>query len=97
MSDQLTEKEIAVIIKIDTKIKELYKKKDEVFQKLFKKKGLATGFVKVEGEEKPFHRVKMVDNFSEDVLEGKKPAFSTAKFSRYTFTIDKLKNEPKQK
>ena len=93
---ELSKKEIEVILKIDEKIKALYEKRISVFKKIQKRKGLSSGFIFVEGEEKPYHRVKMVDNFSEEILNGDKPAFTAAKINRYSFVIDRLKNEPKK-
>lgn len=83
---------------LDSKIKELYKKKREVIGEMVKKYGEGEFVYELETpneEGQKFVRYKLVDNLS--AFETGEPMFKASSFERYGFEFRYLKNMPKEK
>lgn len=90
---QLTDKEVNFFLEVNAKIEGLYEKRDKMIKKIMAERGSSQGVIKVDGDEKPFKRVTLVDNI-ERIMAGE-TLYKNAAFSRYSVDVSSLKNEPK--
>ena len=89
----MTAKQAQLLFSIDAKITSLYEKKDKLIKKIISTSGPSNELVLEVGGEKPFARVKVVDQIK--TIEEGTMLFKSVGIGRFTSTISRLAKAPK--
>jgi len=82
------------LFELNKEINSMYEKRDSLVKEIFERnKRSSEGTFKIDTDDKPFKRIRVIDNL--DKIVSGETLYKSAGFSRYSVEISDLKNEPK--